>query len=84
MADRKEKKFTLPERSGITQEMINQLDLLVSRSSPDAIRKSILQVYMRYIISDYDALPGDFEDIACDFYLLIEFFTRVEEEMQQQ
>ncbi|MEP1779743.1 hypothetical protein [Reichenbachiella sp.] len=76
------KKFSLPEESKVTQEVIEQLDNLISFSSPKALRKSLLKVYLQFIINEHEALPTDFDDIACDFYMLVEFLTMAEEEMR--
>ncbi len=76
------KSIVLPENSKLTTEIINELDNLLNFSPPDAIRKSILKVYLQYIICEHEALPNDFEGVACDFYMLIDFFTRAEEEMR--
>ena len=75
----KEKTFTLPGHSRLTQEIVSELDSLLSFSPPKAIRQSLLKVYLQYIISEHESLPNDFEGIACDFYLLIEFFAAAEE-----
>lgn len=71
--------ITIPTNSKLTNQIITDLDHLISFSSPQAFRKSILEVYQQYIISQHEMLPSDFENIACDFYMLIDFFMRVEE-----
>lgn len=76
------KSIVLPENSKITTEIITELDNLLNFSPPEAIRKSILKVYLQYIISEHQTLPDDFEGTACDFYLLIDFFTVAEEKMR--
>lgn len=76
------KKFSLPEHSKVTQEVVEQLDNLISFCPPEALRRSLLKVYLQFIIDEHEALPIDFDDIACDFYMLIEFLTMAEEEMQ--
>lgn len=76
------KSIVLPDNSKVTQELVNQLDNLVSFSPPGTIRKSILKVYLQFIINEHEALPIDFDEIACDLYMLIDFLTRAEEEMQ--
>ena len=42
---------------------------------------SFQTVICSYRISEHESLPNDFEGIACDFYLLIEFFAAAEEGM---
>lgn len=76
----KNRTITLSENTSITPEMVEKLDDLLSSSQPNGIRKSILKIYMQYLINEHDTLPNDFQDIACDFYYLIEFFTAIENE----
>ena len=76
----KNRTITLPENTSITPEMVEKLDDLLSTSQPNGIRKNILKIYMQYLINEHDTLPNDFQDIAYDFYHVIEFFTAVETE----
>ncbi|MEP4094584.1 hypothetical protein [Reichenbachiella sp.] len=77
-----QKTIVLPENSKLSPEIIEQFDNLISFSPPEALRKSLLKVYLQFIISEHDALPIEFDNIACDFYMLIEFLNRAEEEMR--
>ena len=76
------KSIVLPENSKLTPDIINELDSLLDFSPPEAFRKSILKVYLQYIINEHEALPNDFENVACDFSMLIDFFTMAEELMR--
>lgn len=74
--------FSLPKSTKVTQEMVKRLDDLLSFSPPGQMRQSLLTVYLQYIIDEHDVLPIDFEDIATDFWFLIEFFNTAEKELK--
>ncbi|MEO9850328.1 MAG: hypothetical protein ABJH72_24595 [Reichenbachiella sp.] len=75
--------FVLPKNTKVTQEMVSELDNMLSFTPPQQLKHSLLKIYMLYLISEHDVLPGDFEDIATDFYFLVEFFTTAEKEMNK-
>lgn len=70
----------LSPKSPISQEVVEKLENLVECSPANSIRSSLMEVYQQYIISNHEALPVNFEEIATDFYMLIDFFTQIEEE----
>lgn len=74
------KQILLPLHLPLTQEIIEKLDDLMGCSSARTIRNSLLEVYQQYIIHNHEALPVNFDEIASDFYMLIDFFTQLEEE----
>ncbi|MEO9966937.1 MAG: hypothetical protein ABJF11_14160 [Reichenbachiella sp.] len=75
--------FVLPKNTKVTEEIISELDNMLSFTPPRQLKHSLLKIYMLYLISEHDALPGDFEDIATDFYFLVEFFITAEKEMNK-
>lgn len=79
-----QKTIDLPENSKLNNEIIEQLDNLISFSPPSALRKSLLRVYLPFLIHEHEALPMDFGDLASDMYMLVEFLTRVEEELNSR
>lgn len=68
-------------KTNLSPEITQQLTNLLEFSPPRALRKSLLEVYLHYIITEHQALPTDFDAIASDFYMLVDFFTRIEEVM---
>lgn len=74
--------YTLPQGSNLNPKIIEQLDNLMSFSPPEVLRKSLLRVYMQYIIHEHESLPMDFGEIAGDIYMLVEFLNRAEEELK--
>lgn len=65
----------------MSKKLYQHLDYLITASPPAELRKSLLHVFMRYLIADHESLPEDFESIACDFQLLIEFLDEAEESL---
>jgi hypothetical protein len=70
---------TLRPASGIHPEIITDLKTLFEFSSPQKIRKSLNDVFFDYLIANHDSLPEDFENIAGNFYNLIDFLHKAEE-----
>jgi hypothetical protein len=73
----------LPKNTKVTQKMVLELDNVLSFAPPEQLRYSLHKIFMLYLISEHDVLPGGFEDIASDFYFLVEFLTTAEKEMNK-
>ena len=58
--------------------LTERLEDLLAASPPAALRKSLLRVYLQYLIDHHESLPADFESIACDFQLLVQFLDEME------
>ncbi|MEO9483966.1 MAG: hypothetical protein ABJG47_10990 [Ekhidna sp.] len=71
----------MPKEIMLSHKLTEHLEHLLTASPPAALRKSLLRVNLQYIVFEHETLPSDFESIACDFQLLIEFFTQAEELM---
>ncbi len=63
----------------MSENLTEKLQDLLIASPPAELRKSLLRVYLQYIISEHETLPSDFESIACDFQLIIEFLNEADE-----
>ena len=73
----------LPENSIVTTEIIKHLDDMLHFSPPENLSWSLIKIFMQFVINQHDALPGDFEDIACDLFGLMEFLNHIEKELQE-
>jgi hypothetical protein len=73
---------TLAETQFIAMKnvIVNELDTLLEFTNPSSLKKSIMEVYLSYLLKDKNQLPDDFESIASDFYFLSRFVQALEEE----
>lgn len=58
-----------------------QLEALFSAAPPQHLRKSLNKVLFRYLMCDENLYP-DQKEVITDFYLLMEFLEKVEEEQK--
>lgn len=64
----------------ITPEIIDGLSRLFDDAPPHELRDHLLEIYHVYIIHEHKLLPGDFEKIARNMYLLTNFLRVAEKE----
>lgn len=62
----------------INETVIEELSDLFEFTSPTSMRKSLHHVFYSFLLYSCDTLPGDFERITTDFYFLINFLQRIE------
>lgn len=62
----------------VPTELISQLETLFSAAPPQQLRKSLNKVLFRYLMCD-DNLYPDQKEVITDFYLLMEFLEKAEE-----
>lgn len=82
--DEVEIRVFLPSDTKVTRNVIKLVDTLLSFSPPSQYRCNLTQIYHEYIIKYHEALPISFEDMANDMYCLIDFFQRVENEVDEK
>lgn len=66
------KSFSLSDSS------IEELNNLFESASPNELRENIIELYHHYIINCHDALPGDFQKMASNVYLLVKSLNGIE------
>ena len=74
----------LPDHSLVTEEIVLKLDHLFFSSHPAKLRNHITLIFMKYMENEHEVLPPDFEDMAIDLNILIEFLIVSEKELNQQ
>jgi hypothetical protein len=58
------------------------LNDLFDFAEPGSLRRSLNHVFFDFLINNKDCLPADFETITGDFYVLIRFLDRVEQDQK--
>jgi hypothetical protein len=82
---KKQTQVSLPENSLINQKIINDLDDLFSIASPNDLRKSIDYIQSCFLIhTNPDALPGNFKNLAEDFFFLKTFLDQAADEINNK
>ena len=74
----------VPEYSKINQNIVNQLDDLLSEVELKKVKHSLTKLFFEYINLNVDyieALPEDFGDTANDLYFLYNFLTNIDNEL---
>lgn len=56
------------------------LEELITFAEPGSLRRSLNHVFFDFLVNNKDCLPADFETITADFYVLIRFLDRVEQQ----
>ena len=74
----------LPKYSKLTEYLIWQFDGVLDAVPPGELRDSILEVYQRFLIKEHEFLPVDFKTLASNLYILIDFLTLAEKEMNKK
>lgn len=75
---------TLPAYSKINQNIVNQLDDLLSEVELKKVKHSLTKLFFEYINLNVDyieALPEDLGDTANDLYFLYNFLTNIDNEL---
>ena len=78
------KSISVHQNSKVTDKIADHLDDLINYNAPVDIRNRILHVYLQYIIHKFEELPMDFQDIALDFNFLIDFFNKIDTELNTE
>ena len=63
----------------ITTEMIEEFEILIEFIPPARFRNQLVNLYLQFIISDPEGLPGDFKHITDNLYIFLEFLTNLQE-----
>ncbi|HWZ21866.1 MAG TPA: hypothetical protein VNW06_04390 [Cytophagaceae bacterium] len=74
------------QKTHISPELSQQLEILLSYCSPDSLRKTIEHFYFSYTMneSNLGVLPDDFHEKSSDIYFLLEFLNAVEEHLNKK
>jgi hypothetical protein len=64
------------------KKIIKGLEDLFLFAPPDTLRRSVNQVFYSYLIHN-KTLPEDFETIAEDFYLLVDFLEKADQHVKR-
>ena len=76
--------IVLPKYTKLTEHLIWQFDGVLDAMSPGELRDNILEVYQRFLIKEHEFLPVDFQKLASNLYILIDFLTLAEKEINKK
>lgn len=60
----------------------NSLKELIAFAEPGSLRRSLYHVFFDFLLHNKDCLPAEFETITGDFYVMIRFLDRVEQQQK--
>ena len=76
--------IVLPKYTKLTEYLIWQFDGLLDAMPPADLRDSILEVYQRFLIKEHEFLPNDFNQLASNLYILLDFLTLADKELNKK
>ncbi len=76
-------KMERPVDPSMNDEILRRLDYFFSSVRPSEFRDTLLEVYLKYLINEHHALPGDFERMAGQMYLFINLLSAEESKVRQ-
>jgi hypothetical protein len=65
------------EKNLSDERILKQLELLLDFTTPESIKKSTTEIFMRYLMDNHSVLPQDFETIVSDVYYLLRFIDSI-------
>lgn len=65
----------------LTLPMVEELQVLLDLVDPGLFRNKLIQLYLKYIASKPEELPEDFTDMTESLSFLLQFLSRVEQEL---
>ena len=60
-----------------------QFDCMIETCTPRNILRSLTEVWGRYLLTLDQGLPANFKEMSRNFYVLINFFQIIDEEMSK-
>ena len=71
----------LPVNSKLTDNIVQQLDLMFDFVSPAEYRDTLIELYHWYILHEHVALPEDFKDKAGRMIILLDWLKEADREL---
>lgn len=62
------------------KEILERLDLLIEFAPPQSLKRTVTELFMKYVLDNQRFLPNKFETIASDVYYLLHFLDSLEQE----
>lgn len=76
--------FVLPKYTKLTGHLIWQFDGMLDAVPPAELRENLLEIYQRFIIKEHEFLPLNFQKLADNLYVLLDFLTVAEKEINKK
>ena len=76
--------IVLPEYTKLTEHLIWQFDGVLEAAPPAELRDHLLEVYQRFLIKEHEFLPVDFQKLAGNLYILLDFLTLADKEINKK
>lgn len=73
-----------PQKNLSDKEILEQLDLLIEFAPPQSLKRTVTELFMKYVLDNQLFLPSDFKTIASDIYYLLHFIESLEQEVEQE
>lgn len=67
----------------LTLPMIEELQVFIDLVDPGLFRNQLVQLYLKYMSSESQELPEDFKDMTESLSFLLQFLTKVEQEVKR-
>ena len=77
------KLITLPDYHRVNQKMVDRLSNFIDGVRPNRLKDSITSILLQYLVYEHHSLPMDFDEVACDLYILFDFLDALEKELQE-
>lgn len=68
----------------LTLPMVEELQVLLDVVNPGLLKNQLMQLYLQYIINRPQELPPDFTDMTESLSYLLQFLSRVEQELGEK
>ena len=75
--------ITLPDYHRVNQKMVERLSNFIDGVRPNQLKDGLTSILLQYLVHEHHSLPMDFDDVACDLYILFDFLTALEKELQE-
>lgn len=71
---------SLPQHSILNQSNIEYIDNFFQFVSPEKLKERLFRIFLLYLVHEFNSLPGDFDEIASDYYLLFQMLEKLGDE----
>lgn len=68
----------------LTLPMVEELQVFLDLVDPGLFRNQLVQLYLKFVVSKQDELPEDFSDMTESLSFLLQFLTKVEQEIKRK
>ncbi|MCE7994682.1 MAG: hypothetical protein HEP71_22095 [Roseivirga sp.] len=68
----------------LTLPMVEELQVFLDLVDPGLFSGQLMQLYLKYMASQPEELPADFTDMTESLSFLLQFLSRVEQELKRE